>query len=78
MKRSLQWGKFKINGSRPWDIQIHDERFYKRVLAENTLGLGESYMEGWRDATGHLFVMEDWHNFGQDYDPVMVSIMRTL
>lgn len=37
----------KINGSNPWDIQIHDERFYQRVLMHASLGLGESYMDGW-------------------------------
>ena len=39
----------KINGSRAWDIQVHDERFFHRVLAQGTLGAGESYMEGWWD-----------------------------
>jgi cyclopropane-fatty-acyl-phospholipid synthase len=36
----------QINGSRPWDIQIHDPRFYDRVVRYTTLGLGESYVEG--------------------------------
>ncbi len=39
----------KVNGSRPWDIQIHDERFYDRLLRDGSLGLGESYMDGWWD-----------------------------
>src|SRR5437773_6971049 len=39
----------KINGSRAWDIQVHDARFFPRVLAGGTLALGESYMEGWWD-----------------------------
>lgn len=39
----------KINGSRSWDIQVHDDKFYKRVLAYGSLGLGESYMDGWWD-----------------------------
>ncbi len=39
----------KINGPDPWDLQIYDERFYKRVLSQGTLGLGESYMDGWWD-----------------------------
>ena len=38
-----------INGSRPWDIQIHNEAFYKRVLSHGSLGLGESYMDQWWD-----------------------------
>lgn len=39
----------KINGSRPWDMIVHDERLYKRVFAEGSLGLGEAYMDGWWD-----------------------------
>ncbi len=39
----------KINGSRPWDIQVHDERFYQRVLSDGALGVGESYMDCWWD-----------------------------
>jgi cyclopropane-fatty-acyl-phospholipid synthase len=38
-----------VNGPDPWDIQIRDERFFGRVLKEKSLGLGESYMEGWWD-----------------------------
>ena len=39
----------KINGSNPWDITIHDPRFYSRVLNQPHLGLGEGYMDGWWD-----------------------------
>jgi cyclopropane-fatty-acyl-phospholipid synthase len=47
-----------IGGSRPWDLQVHDERFYRRVLGDGALGLGESYVEGWWDAgaVDELFV----------------------
>jgi len=38
-----------INGKKPWDIQVHDNRFYQRVLSDAELGLGESYMDGWWD-----------------------------
>ena len=34
---------------RPWDIRIHDERMFQRLLARGTLGLGEAYMDGWWD-----------------------------
>ena len=37
----------KIEGMRPWDMHILDERFYNRVLKDGTLGMGESYMDGW-------------------------------
>jgi cyclopropane-fatty-acyl-phospholipid synthase len=39
----------KINGSRAWDIKVHDERFFQRLLGQGTLGAGESYMDGWWD-----------------------------
>lgn len=39
-----------VNGDKPWDIQVHDERLWTRVMRDGTLGLGESYVEGWWDA----------------------------
>jgi len=38
-----------INGSRPWDPVLHNHHFFHRVLRHGSLGLGESYMEGWWD-----------------------------
>jgi len=35
-----------IDGGRPWDIQVHDESVYFRLLTQGSLGLGESYMDG--------------------------------
>jgi cyclopropane-fatty-acyl-phospholipid synthase len=35
----------EINGSNPWDIQVHNKEFYKRALAKVELGIGESYMD---------------------------------
>jgi cyclopropane-fatty-acyl-phospholipid synthase len=45
----LNKAKIEVNGSNPWDIQVHNKRFYQRVLQEVELGLGESYMDGWWD-----------------------------
>jgi len=39
-----------VDGTRPWDIRVHDARFFGRVLASGTLGFGESYMDGWWDS----------------------------
>jgi cyclopropane-fatty-acyl-phospholipid synthase len=36
-------------GGAPVDPVIHDRRFHRRVLAQGSLGLGESYMDGWWD-----------------------------
>ena len=38
-----------INGSRPWDIAVHNEELYQRVLSQGSMGLGEAYMDGWWD-----------------------------
>ncbi|MNJ96727.1 Cyclopropane-fatty-acyl-phospholipid synthase [compost metagenome] len=38
-----------VNGKARSDIQVHNSKFYSRVLAQGSLGLGESYMEGWWD-----------------------------
>lgn len=40
----------QINGGRPWDITVHRDEFYSRVLRNGSLGLGESYMDGWWDS----------------------------
>lgn len=40
----------RINGGRPWDIVVYDERLYRRVILHGSLGLGEAYMDGWWDA----------------------------
>jgi cyclopropane-fatty-acyl-phospholipid synthase len=39
-----------VDGSEPHDPQVHDPRFFRTVLAQGSLGLGESYVEGWWDA----------------------------
>jgi cyclopropane-fatty-acyl-phospholipid synthase len=38
-----------INGDNPWDIKVLNEGFYVRALSRYSLGLGESYMDGWWD-----------------------------
>ncbi|MFC1842457.1 cyclopropane fatty acyl phospholipid synthase [Candidatus Dependentiae bacterium] len=38
-----------LNGDRPWDIRVYDKNFFARVLRSPSMGLGESYMQGWWD-----------------------------
>lgn len=45
----LSLADVRPGGGRPWDPDVEDERFYARVLAQGSLGLGESYMDGWWD-----------------------------
>lgn len=45
----LESADIQVNGNRPWDPQVHNRRLYMRLLRGGSLGLGESYMEGWWD-----------------------------
>ncbi len=52
----------RIDGDRAWDMQVHDRRLPARLIAGGSLGLGESYMDGWWDAPsldGLLFHLLD-------------------
>jgi len=35
-----------INGDAPWDLRLTDSRAADRILAQGSMGLGESYMDG--------------------------------
>ena len=39
----------RIGGSRPWDLQVYHPDTFSRMLACGSLGVGESYVEGWWD-----------------------------
>ncbi|WP_133010280.1 cyclopropane fatty acyl phospholipid synthase [Marinomonas flavescens] len=38
-----------INGSNPWDPQVHNPALWDRILSKGSLGLGEAYVDGWWD-----------------------------
>lgn len=39
----------QIDGNKPWDIQIHNENFYNRIISKGEIAFGESYMDFWWD-----------------------------
>jgi len=45
----LKLADVELNGTRHWDIKVHNQQLYKRLLSDGVLGLGESYMDGWWD-----------------------------
>jgi cyclopropane-fatty-acyl-phospholipid synthase len=51
MKKALQYlfdqADVKIDGKRPWDIQVNNQNLYPKILAGGSLALGETYMDGW-------------------------------
>lgn len=36
-----------VNGTRAWDIRVHNPEIFGRVLTGGSIALGESYMDGW-------------------------------
>lgn len=46
----LETADVRLDGGRPWDMQVHDKRLPVRLLAQGSLGLGEAYMDGWWDS----------------------------
>lgn len=43
----LSKAEITIDGPNNWDIHVKNEGFYQSVLSKASLGLGESYMDGW-------------------------------
>ena len=39
----------RLNGPRAWDIKIHHPETLERIFLTGSIGLGESYMDGWWD-----------------------------
>src|SRR5699024_8386924 len=50
IQKMLGKAGIKINGERPWDIQVHNPEVYHRVIKKGSLGVGEAYMENWWNA----------------------------
>jgi cyclopropane-fatty-acyl-phospholipid synthase len=49
VRHVLEGSGVAINGRQPWDLRVHDSRFYGRCLAHGSLGFGEAYVDGWWD-----------------------------
>jgi len=47
--RLLAGADVRIGGDRPWDITVHEPLTFRRLLSQGSLGLGESYLDGWWD-----------------------------
>lgn len=56
-----------LNGDNDYDIRVHDERLFKRLKYQASLGAGEGYMEGWWDCDN---LDEMFHRLCKiDHDP---------
>ena len=71
----------KINGTRPWDIGIKNSKMFKRILLNGSIGLGESYMDGWFDCEQLDVFFEKILRKGIDYKvggmPAFLAMIRS-
>lgn len=72
-----------VNGPNPWDIQVHDGRLYSRVMRQGSLGLAESYMDGWWSAKAidqfiYRLLLRDMDKEGGQLRRRAVSLMHRL
>ena len=73
VERLLAPCDIRIDGDNPWDVHVHNDEFYERVITGGALAAGEAYMDGWWDVealdeffrrihNAHLvrFLKKDW------------------
>jgi cyclopropane-fatty-acyl-phospholipid synthase len=48
-QKILALADVRLDGTRPWDVAVHNADLYARLVRLGSLGLGESYMDGWWD-----------------------------
>lgn len=63
-----------FNGTRPWDIQVHDDQAYRQILYNGSLGLGVAYMDGLWDAEQLDQTME--HLLTAELDKKIVGLAK--
>lgn len=49
IEKLLLKADIKINGDRAWDLAVHNDKLFERIIKHGSIGLGEAYMEGWWD-----------------------------
>lgn len=49
LEKHLERVDVRVGGSRPWDVTVHDDRFFLRVIRDGAFGAAESYMDHWWD-----------------------------
>ena len=42
----LDLAEVGVDGKNPWDLQVHSNDFYRRLLGKGSIALGETYMDG--------------------------------
>jgi len=80
VNKVLSDADIQLNGNRSWDLQIRDERFFPKVLWQGSMGMGESFMDGWVDCEQ---MDESIHKIlkspiSERYNPLWLSGITTI
>lgn len=73
-----------VNGDKPYDLKVHDNRLFDRILSKQSIGAGECYMEGmWDcDQLDELFYRicrkKAEKKFYSPFNTVFLNIKNTL
>ncbi|EQD51229.1 cyclopropane-fatty-acyl-phospholipid synthase [mine drainage metagenome] len=68
----------ELNGAHPFDLTVHDRRFFRDVFFRGTLGFGESYMAGGWDAPALDLCLEKLIAQDLDDPPGMARILDRM
>jgi cyclopropane-fatty-acyl-phospholipid synthase len=49
LSQTLAKAGITLNGTAPFDLKVRDARAYDRIMRDGSVGIGESFMEGWLD-----------------------------
>ena len=72
----LAHADIRINGDRPWDLQVHHPRMYRRILTGWSLAFGEAYMDGDWDCAQLDEMFTRLMRHGLEHRPLGVSRLR--
>lgn len=80
VERLLAEADVRVDGDRPWDLRVHRDELFARVLAGGSLALGEAYMDGWWDAErlDQLFARVLRADLGRRVRPGWRDLLRHL
>ncbi len=78
----LNTADIRVDGDRPWDIQVINSDLFDRISSFGSLGLGETYMDGWWEceALDQFFFRILHHEIDQKFrtcPPVVVNAIRS-
>ena len=74
----------QIDGNRPWDMRINNPALFPRIALKRSLGLGESYMDGWWDCDAldeffyRLLSLKETGDYSVSYPVLTLQLLRSL